>query len=686
METEFALSLGTQHWPLPSTADEITIGRASNADVRLPADDQISRIHARLTRDGATWTLHDASRNGTGLNGRRLTAPTPLNPHDQIHIGRSVLTFTPTQPNAATPGASTSGAGTPNAGTAGAGTPSAGTPGVGTSSAGAGTPGAGTPGAGTADAGTPNAGTPNAGTPNAGTSGVGSSGAGASTAAAGTAAAALATPGPAATPSPPPPAGSGPTTPRPTPTTPLAPDTPHTPANPTPAPDPSAPSAPRTSPAADHPAQTESPAAAASPPDAETPRGAGSPGRGTAGAGTETAGPSTDANSGRINPTTGSLDTQAQPPATQAPPPGTRTPSQGSADRYTPRPYPAADYPAQAKSPAGPANPPQGSTTPANRADDVPADSPFAPADARQPDGPGAAWPGYPSADYLESARSPWSAERPQITQPEPQVADWNIPDDDEPRTPDRPTKDRKERETPVRRTDTPDDTEVGLVRLPRVLAVAGALLLLGLVVNLIVTFATDGPNSLLRWLVAPTIALITAMVVALLDALNPADREPGRLDVSVVVAIAVVLLGVGVGGFALTAGAEYTAGYLSGNESGEDRLVKPVGKTAAGFTFTVSNVTYTSHFTRVELVIVNKGNDTAQLPLDADATFTSADGNTVRADPGRSNWPGDFPPGSTQETTIVFKGHLPKGLKTATLTLRPGEAPITLGGIALSN
>ena len=99
METEFALSLGTQRWTLPAESDTITIGRASNADVRLQADDQISRIHARLGRTGTTWTLYDESRNGTGLNGRRLAAPTPLTEGDRIHIGRSVLTFheTPAQ-------------------------------------------------------------------------------------------------------------------------------------------------------------------------------------------------------------------------------------------------------------------------------------------------------------------------------------------------------------------------------------------------------------------------------------------------------------------------------------------------------------------------------------------------------------------------------------------------------------
>ena len=74
METEFAVSLGSQRWTLPADSDTITIGRGSNADIRLPSDDQISRIHARLNRSGTTWTLVDESRNGTALNGRCLRA------------------------------------------------------------------------------------------------------------------------------------------------------------------------------------------------------------------------------------------------------------------------------------------------------------------------------------------------------------------------------------------------------------------------------------------------------------------------------------------------------------------------------------------------------------------------------------------------------------------------------------
>ncbi|WP_238163400.1 hypothetical protein [Kribbella capetownensis] len=229
------------------------------------------------------------------------------------------------------------------------------------------------------------------------------------------------------------------------------------------------------------------------------------------------------------------------------------------------------------------------------------------------------------------------------------------------------------------------DADEVGQVRLGRVLAVAGALLALGLFINLIITFLSSGPGGPLRWLVPPVIALITAMVVALMDALSPQERAPGRLNVSVVVAIVVVLLGVGVGGFALTAAAQYAAGYVTGKESGEARLVKPVGKAFEGLTVTVENVTYTSHFTRVQLAVKNAGDQSVALPLDSNVALTGPEGNAIRADDSRSQWPGKFPSGGTEHGTITFTGHLPDNLTTATVTLRSGENPVAVG-IALSN
>jgi hypothetical protein len=273
-------------------------------------------------------------------------------------------------------------------------------------------------------------------------------------------------------------------------------------------------------------------------------------------------------------------------------------------------------------------------------------------------------WSAYPASDPSQAA---------QILQPQP---DWN----ESPNWP-APTK-----QQPNRQTDEDDDEEVGTVRLPRVLIVAGAVILLGLVINLIITFFADGPGGALRWLVPPAVALITAMIVALMDAAGPNTRAPGRFDVSIVIAIIVVLAGVGVGGFALTAGVEYVGGYLTGNESGQDRLIKPVAATGAGFTLTVENITYTGHFTRVEVELTNAGQQAATLALTNAATLAPADGTPLRADPSRSDWPGKLAPKATAHGTITFKGHLPNSAKTATLTLKSGTTTLAVPNLTLTN
>ncbi|MFF1821574.1 FHA domain-containing protein [Kribbella sp. NPDC058245] len=625
METEFALSIGTQRWPLPAGAEEITIGRAANADVRLPAEDQISRIHARLTRTGASWTLHDASRNGTGLNGRRLTAPTPLTDGDQVHIGRSVLTFhaTPAAPAGPTAAAPPSSVGT---------TPSA-----------------------------PAAPPPTAPVPST-----------------------PAAPPPAAAPAP----GAG------------LPPTPSAPASTPPGTTPPAPADPA-------PSATPPAAPSATPPAAALAAPGQEDGASTEGAreGEWRGSADSPEDSGLLTP----ASTTPPPPA----PPRTLTPRPAPTNHQPPNsPAPGRAPYGAAPSAAGPSGPPpSGPSTAGPAPADAPTDSPFAPTEGTRRNEPypadrasvsqpnpadasnSASWPGYPSADYLESARSPWSnGERAQIVQPDtpphpawPDRADYPEPDDPTPTRPTRPASRPAKR--PERRTsESPSIAEVGQVRLARVLAIAGAMLAVGLVINMIATFLAAGPGGMLRWLIAPTLALLGAMTFAILDAVSPTERAPSRLDVSVIVAIGAVLVGVGVGGFAITAGAEYTAGYLSGNENGEDRLIKPVGKTADGLTITVDNVTNTSHFTRIRITITNKGTDSVSLPLDDNAIFTSAEGNSIRADDSRSDWPKQFPAGQVEKGTIIFKGHLPQGQKTATLMLRGGDTPIILGGIPLSS
>ncbi|MHB0875488.1 MAG: FHA domain-containing protein, partial [Anaerolineae bacterium] len=72
---------------------ESTIGRAEDNVIVLP-DEQVSRHHAVVRLNGGHPVIADlGSRNGTFVNGVRISAPTPLRPGDVITIGSSRLSL-----------------------------------------------------------------------------------------------------------------------------------------------------------------------------------------------------------------------------------------------------------------------------------------------------------------------------------------------------------------------------------------------------------------------------------------------------------------------------------------------------------------------------------------------------------------------------------------------------------------
>lgn len=72
-------------------AQEVVIGRSTRCDLRL-ADRFLSRRHARLYRQGEDWLIEDlGSRNGTFVNGRRLSEPSVLRPGDTVTMSGSVI-------------------------------------------------------------------------------------------------------------------------------------------------------------------------------------------------------------------------------------------------------------------------------------------------------------------------------------------------------------------------------------------------------------------------------------------------------------------------------------------------------------------------------------------------------------------------------------------------------------------
>jgi hypothetical protein len=83
------------------TQNEVSVGRGGEGlwvDLPLYSSDQVSREHLRLRRDPATgaFAITDQSRNGTWLNGRRLSngAEAPLPDRAEIRVAEVItLTF-----------------------------------------------------------------------------------------------------------------------------------------------------------------------------------------------------------------------------------------------------------------------------------------------------------------------------------------------------------------------------------------------------------------------------------------------------------------------------------------------------------------------------------------------------------------------------------------------------------------
>lgn len=80
--------LAGQQWAINN--DPFIIGRGSDCDLSLP-ERQVSRHHVKITHDNSQYLLHDLhSKNGTHLNGVRVTDSAPLSDGDEIQIALCV--------------------------------------------------------------------------------------------------------------------------------------------------------------------------------------------------------------------------------------------------------------------------------------------------------------------------------------------------------------------------------------------------------------------------------------------------------------------------------------------------------------------------------------------------------------------------------------------------------------------
>ncbi|HTS47543.1 MAG TPA: SpoIIE family protein phosphatase [Bryobacteraceae bacterium] len=79
---------------LPLDRERFTVGRSSASELCYPEDAGLSRQHLALEKVGETWTVRDLnSKNGTFVNGERVTEPRPLGPEDRVTAGHLTIVF-----------------------------------------------------------------------------------------------------------------------------------------------------------------------------------------------------------------------------------------------------------------------------------------------------------------------------------------------------------------------------------------------------------------------------------------------------------------------------------------------------------------------------------------------------------------------------------------------------------------
>jgi hypothetical protein len=243
-----------------------------------------------------------------------------------------------------------------------------------------------------------------------------------------------------------------------------------------------------------------------------------------------------------------------------------------------------------------------------------------------------------------------------------------------------------------------------------KTLLIAAACSLIPLIGNVAASFVTEWTGAK-SWLVVPAVGVVVAMVTALVQAYGsagkPVSRSPApyagqqptaggyrrygpqaQRGTPLALALLIAFLVLGVGGFGVAAGVRYAVGYITGNESGTDRLVKPATASANGLRLTVVSVTYTAHFTRVGLQADNETDNAVSLPLFGNCVLAGDDRTTLEADSFRSRWSTTLAPGIRQSGTITFKGHLPDSVTRASLSFAqifgPGGGSITVREIRL--
>jgi pSer/pThr/pTyr-binding forkhead associated (FHA) protein len=75
--------------------ERLSVGRGAGNELSLPWDTEVSRLHAELEAIAGEWTVSDdgLSRNGTFVNGSRISGRTRLRDGDLLRVGQTSIAY-----------------------------------------------------------------------------------------------------------------------------------------------------------------------------------------------------------------------------------------------------------------------------------------------------------------------------------------------------------------------------------------------------------------------------------------------------------------------------------------------------------------------------------------------------------------------------------------------------------------
>ena len=75
--------------------ERLSVGRGAANELSLPWDTEVSRLHAELEAIAGEWTVTDdgLSRNGTFVNGNRISGRTRLRDGDLLRVGQTSIAY-----------------------------------------------------------------------------------------------------------------------------------------------------------------------------------------------------------------------------------------------------------------------------------------------------------------------------------------------------------------------------------------------------------------------------------------------------------------------------------------------------------------------------------------------------------------------------------------------------------------